>query len=428
MLVYPSLINAYDFEVDGIYYTVTSFDELTVAVDGFSDSLSGNIEIPSSITYSNRIFSVKTIRSGKSKNVKSLLIPSSITEIEGYAFTKSNIQKIDISDSVTELGNFAFQDCTNLYSVKISKNVFTLKEGLFWGCTKLTDIVWHPETNKGSIKGRVFWGCTSLKTIRIPAGVYLTGGAASSRNCTIFKNCTSLDSLIIEDGVGKIEVNYDGVGEFSGSKINYVYLGRPFECNYKYTYQDPILRYVEHLEIGDMVTLLPTWLPNGYTWSDSKRLKTLIIGKSLTQVPNLSYYEHPLKYIKIKRSIPPEALGFSNYNYLNTILYVPKGSKTAYESADIWKYFWNIEEYSIDGSTNDLPSIRDNSVKIQNTGGQITINGVDDGSLISVYNSNGIKVGSTISFNGSAVINTILSVGSIAIIKIGEESIKIIMK
>ena len=32
-----------------------------------------------------------------------------------------------------------------------------------------------------------------------------------------------------------------------------------------------------------------------------------------------------------------------------TVLYVPKGTKAIYESADIWKNFWNIEEFSEDG-------------------------------------------------------------------------------
>ena len=56
MMALPSLVSAFDFEVNGICYTVTSFEEFTVAVDGFNESLSGIIEIPSSITYSNKNF------------------------------------------------------------------------------------------------------------------------------------------------------------------------------------------------------------------------------------------------------------------------------------------------------------------------------------------------------------------------------------
>ena len=42
---------AYDFEIDGIQYTVISFEESIVRVDGLNQSLSGIIEIPSTIIY-----------------------------------------------------------------------------------------------------------------------------------------------------------------------------------------------------------------------------------------------------------------------------------------------------------------------------------------------------------------------------------------
>ena len=65
---------------------------------------------------------------------------------------------------------------------------------------------------------------------------------------------------------------------------------------------------------------------------------------------------------------------------------------------------------------------------IQNTDGQLTVSGVDDGTLINVFNINGIQEGSSISRNGSAMVNTNLAVGSIAIVKIGEKSIKVVLK
>lgn len=529
MMVLPSLVSAFDFEVNGICYTVTSFEEFTVAVDGFNESLSGIIEIPSSITYSNKNFSVTTIKSGKSNRITTVLIPSSITEIGNGAFSGSSIQKIEIPDNVTSIGNAAFKGCTQLSSVRISKNVTRLNQELFEGCTNLTNIDWHPAY--GSIRGRVFYDCSSLKTIRIPAGVSLTGGLdysySSASYVTIFKNCTSLDSLIIEDGEGTIHVNYnagstsDG-GEFYGCKINYVYLGRAFEDKYKYSNETPILRYVEHLEIGDKVTVLPTWLPNQQNYGDAKSLKTLTIGTSLTKVRdfrkiynfNGTQGNQSLEFIKMKGTTPPEAVGFSNYNYINTILYVPKGSKAAYESANIWKNFWNIQEYAEDGTQsetkkcakptisyyngslsincltegavcqstitdsdiksyssneiqlsltynisvyatkpgyenseiasatlcwvdsepktegveNSVAQIRGKSILIQSHDGLLSINGVENGQNIYVYNTTGTMVGSAKSVGETTCINTGIRRGEIAIIKIGEKTVKYMMK
>ncbi len=346
---------AYDFEVNGIGYTVTSIENLTVAVDGFSESLSGTIEVPSFVTYNNRTFSVTSIKSARStsNSIASVLLPASITEIERYAFKNSSITDIQIPDNVTNIGEGAFEKCANLYSVKISKNVKNLNKFLFMRCSSLTKVDWHPDCNYGNIYGGVFWYCSSLKTIRIPKGICLSGSIEGPSHTTIFKDCTSLDSLIIEDGTGIVTVPYyyevgsKYLGEFSGSKINYVYLGKAFKDESTTFDKMPVLYYVEHLEIGDKVTELPTWLPNRQEYS----LKTLIIGSSLTKVRDFSGTRgSSLEFIKIRRSTPPVATGFSNYNYMNTILYVPRGAKAAYESADIWKNFWNIQEFSDEGT------------------------------------------------------------------------------
>ena len=65
---------------------------------------------------------------------------------------------------------------------------------------------------------------------------------------------------------------------------------------------------------------------------------------------------------------------------------------------------------------------------IQNNGGILTIQGTDDGTPVSIYNSGGIQVGSTISKGGVATANTSLQPGSIAIVKIGNKAIKVVMK
>lgn len=96
--------SAYDFEVNGIFFTVTSFDNYTVAVDGFNESLSGTIVIPSTITYSNRNFTVTSIKSGKGAEIESVQIPETVISIADYAFSRTSIKHIEIPDNVTDIG------------------------------------------------------------------------------------------------------------------------------------------------------------------------------------------------------------------------------------------------------------------------------------------------------------------------------------
>jgi hypothetical protein len=105
-------------------------------------------------------------------------------------------------------------------------------------------------------------------------------------------------------------------------------------------------------------------------------------------------------------------------------LYVPKGTIDKYKATEGWKDFKFIEE----GISNGVADIPANAVLIQGEGGTIKVHGCNDGEQVSVYSINGTKAGSAVSENGSASINTTLQPGNVAIVKIGEKSVKIIMK
>ena len=121
---------------------------------------------------------------------------------------------------------------------------------------------------------------------------------------------------------------------------------------------------------------------------------------------------------------------YSNYrtfsqNTFNTAkLYVPKGTIDKYKATEGWKDFKFIEE----GISNGMANIPANAVLIQGEEGTIKVHGCNDGEQVSVYSINGTKAGSAVSENGSATINTALQPGNVAIVKIGEKSVKIIMK
>ena len=69
-----------------------------------------------------------------------------------------------------------------------------------------------------------------------------------------------------------------------------------------------------------------------------------------------------------------------------------------------------------------------NAVMIKADGGLLTIEGAEDNTNISVYTIDGVQVGSTTSRNGIAHVNTNIIRDSIAIVKIGSRSVKVIMK
>ena len=89
---------------------------------------------------------------------------------------------------------------------------------------------------------------------------------------------------------------------------------------------------------------------------------------------------------------------------------------------------WIDQTPKTEGITNGVANIPANAVLIQSNGGQLTIQGADDGTSVNVYSINGTQAGSAISNNRSAVVNTNLQPGSIAIVKIGDKSVKVLVK
>lgn len=88
-------------------------------------------------------------------------IPNTVTRIGDYAFDGcSNLTMITIPNSVTSIGECAFKDCIGLTNITIPNSVTTIENGAFAGCTGLTSIIIpNSVTSMGSF---VFEGCDNL--------------------------------------------------------------------------------------------------------------------------------------------------------------------------------------------------------------------------------------------------------------------------
>ena len=105
-------------------------------------------------------------------------------------------------------------------------------------------------------------------------------------------------------------------------------------------------------------------------------------------------------------------------------------TKSGYENSETATatLCWIDQQPKTEGITNGIANIPANAVLIQSEGGSIKVQGVDEGTQVNVYGINGSQVGTAISQNGAATVNTTLQSGSIAIIKVGKKSIKVMMK
>ena len=172
---------AYDFEVDGIYYYFNE-DSADVSVArsnnyrdlGIPSSYSGDMVIPSTVTYNNKTYRVRSISYDA--------FPGCYT-----------IRSVEIPEGMDiELGAFS---CSSITSIKIPKGVTHIGEDTFFHCTSLKSVDF-PESMIG-IWGASFAHCSSLKSIKIPNKVTIIDNES-------FFACSFLESVEIGESVANI--------------------------------------------------------------------------------------------------------------------------------------------------------------------------------------------------------------------------------
>ena len=130
------------------------------------------------------------------KTDTSFTIPNSVTSIGDGAFDYcSSLTSIVIPNSVTSIGSLAFDSCDSLTSVVIGNSVTSIGSAAFYNCSSLTSI--EIPNSVTSIGDGAFYGCDSLTSIVIPNSVTSIGMGA-------FEYCTSLTSVVIGDSVTSI--------------------------------------------------------------------------------------------------------------------------------------------------------------------------------------------------------------------------------
>ena len=106
------------------------------------------------------------------------------------------IKSIVIPKSVTKICDYAFLDWENLTTLEIPENVKVIGCNAFAGCRGLVNIVLSKGIER--IEGAAFANCDSLTSVVIPEGVNFVGISA-------FENSINLTNVVIEEGVKKLE-------------------------------------------------------------------------------------------------------------------------------------------------------------------------------------------------------------------------------
>ncbi|MBR4829099.1 MAG: leucine-rich repeat domain-containing protein [Muribaculaceae bacterium] len=199
----------YQLNGDGVSAT------LVCHVDG--DAVTGEISIPTSISYNGNNYTVTRIRMnafiGCGKLTGSLTIPNTVTYLGENAFLGcSGLTELDLGNSVDTIGPAAFYGCTGFTgSLTIPNSVRAIHYAAFYGCTGFTGslTIGNALTR---IEAGAFYNCKGFSSLII-------GDAVQSIGTSAFWGCTGFTGpLTIPNSVNSIEPNaFHNCSGFNGT-------------------------------------------------------------------------------------------------------------------------------------------------------------------------------------------------------------------
>ena len=102
------------------------------------------------------------------RGVKEYTVPDGVVIIADGAFFGSNIERINIAESVTYIGKFCFRDCQCLKEVVLPSRVSTIQTGCFLFCSSLKRVVLPKSLT--AIRTKAFWQ-NDIKEIELPNSI-----------------------------------------------------------------------------------------------------------------------------------------------------------------------------------------------------------------------------------------------------------------
>lgn len=175
------------------YNSIVAF-QIGTCVDEIENTGFGIYHNFSSITIPDTVTQIGQYAFHQCSALTSVYIPDGVTDIDSWTFAQCfALQSVHLPKNLTHIGIHAFTQCSGLTSIEIPNSVSGIGYAAFSQCSNITDVV-IPNSVTWFDTWSIFGGCTKL------SGVTLSNNLADLKNQT-FEDCTSLSSITLPNSV-----------------------------------------------------------------------------------------------------------------------------------------------------------------------------------------------------------------------------------
>lgn len=195
-----------EFTVNNLKYKVTDYIANKVELTGYATKPTGKLDIPASVTYGSKTYSVTSIVEQAFDGCSALTevtIPASVTSVGSDVFNGcSSLTQATIGDGLTEISMFMFTNCSALEKLVIGKGVTKIESFAFANCSNLKEITVLASNPPSVASDRSFENVSRDIPIYVPLE-----SLAAYKAAEVWKEFTNLQPISTEFTVDNLKYN-----------------------------------------------------------------------------------------------------------------------------------------------------------------------------------------------------------------------------
>lgn len=369
---FSACTNLCDISVDSENSNYSSIDGVVfnkdlTTLETYPAGKMGDYKIPETVTYIGQGAFESCV------NLTDITIPNGVNFIDDYAFYKcSGLTDLTLPNTVVSLGECVFEGCSSLKSVTIPNSITTISWSAFSGCSNLKKVIIPSSVT--TIDNYAFDSCDSLSSIIIPPSVKTIGDRAFFWCESLLKAAypSSLSnpfkSSVVAVAYNPQEVTFKGDWIYNNDGTEIVYA--PIEESGNYIIPEGVTS-IGRQAYGGCYNMTSITIPDAVTdisdgaFRNCENLTDVILPAELNTLGSGVFKgDKSLKNIVLRGEVPVKS-DYNNFElptYTDATLYVPGGSQALFKDVIPWSYFYKVTDKPYSSEINQIVSNNEASV------------------------------------------------------------------